>query len=196
MRVALPITFVFTLFFLLVTLSQAQTQQTQYKKLPRMAIMEGGYVDVQGGHWEPTGSISGDDIEITCIRARAPQLSNSEIGYCLLAYAFALAGTPVVKTDYLDITNWNKTRIIAEHSAGWELTECEKQIYVLDFPTNTVTLTSTLNKTDSQCAKRWAYLDKMSKDANKPPMKDVEVFHLAPGFADMPASKDANPFLR
>jgi len=59
-----------------------------------------GYVSATGT-WTPDGFIDKADIEFTCVHASVPQVSGSEIGYCLMASAVVLEGLPAVSTNYL-----------------------------------------------------------------------------------------------
>jgi hypothetical protein len=86
----------------------------------------------------------------------------------------------MVNTRYLDIVSWGKTRIIAEETIA---VGCENQQLVIDFPSNSVTLTSTLSFSTKRCA-----------DANKG-QTSTAVFSLVHRFGFAP-NKDMNPFLR
>ena len=163
----------------------------EFCKLPMLETTSAdhGYV-VATGHWTPKGYFSDvSETEITCIRALVPQVSNSKIGYCLMATGFVMDGTNNigVSTVYLDITSWEKTKIIAEQSPGWEATNCESQAYVIDFSSNTVTMTSTLS-ISKECNQQWGKLGK--------PVKQVENFRLVHQYGTMYADERLNPFLK
>ena len=123
--VALP------LLLSLAAVAQISTKSETKRALPRMTVQQ-DYVSVEG-HWEPR-EIKGDDIEITCVRLDAHRFFGSQKGYCLVAYAFSsYDGHPMVKTDYLDVLNWETTRVIAGHNKTWEWVECESH-YVTSVP--------------------------------------------------------------
>jgi hypothetical protein len=144
-----------------------------------------GFVFVTG-HWTPEESgmfEKNSAIEITCIKAKVEQVSHSPIGFCIEAMGFVSTFNPLCKdcamvvTNYFDIAAWEKTSIIAETHAR----VCETQHLVVDFPSNSVTLTSNLSFT-GKCA-----------DADKG-SKPALVFSLVRSFEF--ASKDLNPFLK
>lgn len=161
-------------------------------KLPQMGTSTAadGYVSARGT-WTPDGFIDRADVEIECVRTHVPQLSLSKTGFCQMATALIFQNAPMVSTNVYDIVSWGRTKIIAERSESWQSTNCETQQLVLDFPSNTVTLTSTLNRS-GRCGKFHEDVDKLS---NKP-VKDVEVFTLVHKFGDMFADQDDNSFFR
>jgi hypothetical protein len=150
-----------------------------------------GYVSAHGT-WTPDGLIENADIEIECLRTSVPQVSDSKIGVCQMASAIIFQGVPAVATNDFGIVAWEKTKIIAERSEAWQMMNCETQQLVLDFPSNTVTLTSTLSRS-GHCAKRGETLDKIAKDTHKP-LKDVEVFTLVHNLGALYADEDDNSF--
>lgn len=150
---------------------------------------EAGYVTATG-QWIPPGEITPNEsvVELTCINRPVEQVSNSKIGYCLMAAAylpFAQLRNLGISTNYYDIVSWGKSRILAERDEAWEMSNCEQQQLVLDFPSNTVTLTSTLSFTPERCAR----LNKESK-------KQTEVFLLKHYPYESFPNKDFNPFLQ
>jgi hypothetical protein len=68
---------------------------------------------------------------------------------------------------------------------------CENQQLVLDFPSNTVTLTSTLNRS-GHCGTMHENVERI----NKKPMKDVEVFSLVHNLGALFADQDGNSFFQ
>jgi hypothetical protein len=163
-------------------------------KLPELGTSgaSGGYISAHGT-WTPDGLIDKADIQIECTRTPNPQLSNSQIGVCQMASAKVLFGEPVVAVSDYDIVTWEKNRIIAERSEFWQATNCETQQLVLDFPSNTVTVTSTLSRS-GHCGKRYEESDKLARKMNREPLKDVEVFTLLHDLGALYADEDDNPF--
>lgn len=142
-----------------------------------------GFV-VANGRWDPFDtamSPKDSDVEISCIRARVSQLSNSTIGFCLIAMGFVLDQFPgagvAVNTRYLDIVSWGEDRIIAEHHG-----DCENQQLVIDFPSNSVTLTSILSFGSKDCAE--------FNKGETPTMVFSLVYHNG-----LHADKGSNPFM-
>lgn len=162
-------------------------------KLPQLgtSMASQGYVSAKGT-WTPDGLIDNADIEIECIRTSIPQISDSTIGVCQMASAIILADVPAVALNDFGIVAWEKTKIIAERSGGWQMMNCETQQLVLDFPSNTVALTSTLSRS-GRCAQQIETLDKLAKDKHKP-LKDVEVFTLVHNLGALYADEDDNSF--
>jgi hypothetical protein len=163
-------------------------------KLPELgtSMASQGYVSAKGT-WTPDGLINKADIEIECLRTPVSQLSLSEIGVCQMASANVLGDQPVVALNDFDIVAWEKTKIIAERGAAWQIQNCETQQLVLDFPSNTVTLTSTLSRS-GRCAKVYENSDKLAKNMHQQPLKDVEVFSLVHNLGDLYADEDHNSF--
>jgi hypothetical protein len=163
-------------------------------KLPQLgtSMASGGYVSGHGT-WTPDGLINKADIEIECLRTPIAQISFSKIGVCQMASANVLGDQPVVALNDFDIVAWEKTKIIAERSATWQMQNCETQQLVLDFPSNTVTLTSTLSRS-GRCAKLYENSDKLAKNMHQQPLKDVEVFTLVHNLGALYADEDDNPF--
>jgi len=162
-------------------------------KLPQLgtSMASQGYVSAKGT-WTPDGLIDNADVEIECIRTSIPQVSDSTVGVCQMASAIVFHGQPAVAINDFDIVAWEKVKVIAERSAAWEMMNCETQQLVLDFPSNTVTLTSTLSRS-GRCATQGETLDKIAKDTHKP-LKDVEVFTLVHNFGALHADEDGNSF--
>jgi hypothetical protein len=163
-------------------------------KLPELntSMASRGFVSAHGT-WAPDGFIDDADIEIECIRTPIPQLSESKVGVCLMASASPFGRQPAAALTSLDIVAWEKASIIAERDESWQTANCETQRLVLDFPSNTVTLTSTLN-TSGRCAKRIEYSDKLASRRHKEPLKDVEVFTLVHNLGALYADEDDNSF--
>ena len=150
---------------------------------------EDGYVSATG-QWTPPGEISPNEsvVELTCINTPVQQVSNSKFGFCLMAAAYltlAESRNLGVSTSYYDIVSWGKSRILAERDEGWQKMNCEQQQPVLDFPSNTVTLTSTLSFTPERCAR-----------LNKDNKKQTEVFLLKHYPLEAFPSKDFNPLMQ
>ena len=136
------------------------------------------------------------EIEFTCVRAHVPQLSGSRTGYCLMAAGGLVSDVPTVSTAYFDVTSWEDAKVIAERSAEWQSTECESQILVFDFRFNTITLTSTLNRSGERCRAHFEAIERFTKKA----MKDTEVFSLAHSYGSLYVDGDHiktfNPFFK
>lgn len=164
-------------------------------KLPQLctSVASQGYVSANGT-WTPDGLIDNADIEIECMRTPIPQVSESQIGVCKMASAIIFQGIPAVAVNDFDIVAWEKTKVIAERDEAWQRMNCETQQLVLDFLSNTVTLTSTLSRS-GRCAKQGECLDKIAKDAHKP-LKDVEVFSLLHNLGALYADEDNNSFFQ
>jgi hypothetical protein len=164
--------------------------------LPHLDVSQAqaGYVSATG-KWTP-GFMDNADVEFTCVRAYAPQLSDSKLGYCLMASAVVLHNMPTVSTSYYSVTSWGNTRIIAGRSQAWEMSACESQVLVIDFRFNTITLTSTLNRSEARCRKRF---EAMEKGLEKP-LPDNEVFSLVHSYGSFYVEGDNvktyNPFFR
>ena len=143
--------------------------------LPHLNVSQAkqGYLSANGT-WTPDGFIDKADIEFTCIQAYVPQVSESRSGFCLMASAILLSGIPAVSTNYFEVKSWERTKLIAERSESWQSMECGSQVLVFDFRFNTITLTSTLNRSQERCNKR---LEAMEKFTQKP-FKANEVFTL------------------
>jgi len=165
-------------------------------KLPQLAtsMASQGYVSAKGT-WTPDGLINNADVEIECIRTSIPQVSDSTVGVCQMASAIIFHGQPAVAINDFDIVAWEKMKVIAERSAAWEMMNCETQQLVLDFPSNTVTLTSTLSRS-GRCATQGETLDKFAKNMHQQPLKDVEVFTLVHNLGALYADEDDNSFFR
>lgn len=166
-------------------------------KLPHLyaSQAQAGYVSATGT-WTPDGLLDNAEVEFTCVRAHVLQLSDSKVGYCLEASAVMAAGRPVVSTGYFDVTSWEETKIIAERSASFQVSECESQILVIDFRFNTITLTSTLNRSETRCRQRFEAMEKLQKT----PIKDTEVFSLVhsygTGYVEGDYIKTTNPYFK
>jgi hypothetical protein len=150
---------------------------------------EDGYVSATG-QWVPSGEVAPKEsiVELTCINAPVSQVSNSRIGFCLMAASyltFSESRNLGISTNYYDIVSWGKSRILAERDEGWPKINCEQQQLVIDFPSNTVTLTSTLSLTTDRCTR-------MNKDSKK----QTEVFLLKHYPLESYPSNDFNPFLQ
>ena len=65
---------------------------------------QAGYVSAEG-KWIPDGFMDKANIAFTCVRARLPQLSDSIIGYCLMASATLFSDIASVATAYFDVTS-------------------------------------------------------------------------------------------
>jgi hypothetical protein len=165
--------------------------------LPHLDISQArtGYVSATGT-WSPDGFLDKADVEFTCVRASVPQLSDSKVGYCLMASAVIVSGIPAVSTTYFDVTSWENAKIIAERPEGWQVLECESQVIVMDFRFNTITLTSTLNRSGARCRQRFETIEKLTKK----PMKDSEVFSLVHSYGSLYVEGDHiktfNPFFK
>jgi hypothetical protein len=162
-------------------------------KLPQLgtSMASQGYVSAKGT-WTPDGLINNADIEIECIRASIHQVSYSAIGVCQMASAIIFQGVPAVGLNDFGIVAWEKTKVIAEQNEAWQMMNCETQQLVLDFLSNTVTLTSTLSRS-GRCAKQGETLDKIANDTHKP-LRDVEVFTLVHNLGALYADEDDNSF--
>ena len=93
-----------------------------------------------------------------------------------MAAGYILNG-PAVSLNSFDVIAWERTKIVADRGGAWEMTNCETQQLVLDFRSNTVTLTTTLSRSGTRCAKQGEYLDKIRKEKRKT-VNDVQVFTL------------------
>jgi len=137
------------------------------------------------GHWEPKGVAPDESIvEVTCVRTPVAQFSSSKIGFCLVAMAylpFSGSRNLGISTNYYDVMSWDESHIIAERNRPEP--DCEQLQLVLNFPSNTVTLTSTFSFASEICAK-W------HKD-----QKQSEAFTLKHYPLELYPSKDLNPFL-
>jgi hypothetical protein len=100
-------------------------------------------------------------------------------------------GQPLVALSDFEIVAWEKTKVIAQRDETWQLTNCATEQLVLDFPSNTVTLTSTWNRS-GDCGKRLEAADKLA--TNKAPLKDAEVFTLVHNSGALHADEGMNPF--
>ena len=90
---------------------------------------------------------------------------------------------------------WNRTKIIAERPEAWQLQECEAQTLVLDFTSNTVTLTSTLDKASGNCVEWFDSMEKLTKKS----LQDAAVFKLVHEYATPyveESTKQLNPFFK
>lgn len=154
---------------------------------------EAGYV-VARGRWDKDLYPKNSEMEITCVRAQVSQLSNSSVGFCLMALGFTMNAVPNllpennnvvgVSTNYYDIVSWGKTRIIAEKSFH-DLCPENRQL-VIDFPSNIVTLTSTVSLTE-KCAAS------LKKSGGK--LEPVVIYSLMHAPLTANADKQSNPFL-
>lgn len=166
-------------------------------KLPQLStdLAEGedGYV-IAKGTWTPDGLMDNADIQIECLRASLPQLSKSRIGNCKLVSGFIFHGMAAVSMEDYGIVAWERTKIIAERDPHWQMQNCENQQLVLDFLTNTVTLTSTLSRSSGHCAEMMDRIDKSRKEQHKPSQKESEVFSLVHNLGALYADEDYNPF--
>jgi hypothetical protein len=90
-----------------------------------------------------------------------------------------------VSTNYYAVVSWGESRVMAERDEGWKTVNCEQQQLVLDFPSNTVTITSTLSMTPETCGKM-----------NKASKKQAEVFTLRHYPLEAYPDKQDNPFLK
>jgi hypothetical protein len=146
-----------------------------------------GYVSATG-QWTPSDLFPAEsESEIECVRANVPQLSNSQLGFCQIITAFLTPysrGLGIATNDY-DIVSWGKSRIIAERSKVWQIINCEQQQLVFDFPSNTVTITSTSSFVGRHCA-----------DMNKEVKEHSKVFTLIRYPFELFPSKYLNPFLK
>ena len=148
-----------------------------------------GYVTARG-QWIPVGEITPKEsiVEITCVNTPVQQLADSKLGFCLMAAAylgFAESRNIGISTNSYGIVSWGKSRIIAERDESWQSINCEQQQLVLDFPSNAVTITSTLSMTPERCAKM-----------NRGNKKETAVFALKHYPLEMFPSKETNPFLQ
>ena len=176
---------------------------TELCMLPYMDTTSSDFVVAQGT-WSPaTLFAKNSDTEITCVHASVPQLSTSELGFCLMATGFILDTTLTkasivgVGTVYLDITSWDKNRIVAEYYKVWEEHACENRQLVLDFPSNTVTLTSTLLMSKRCVGERDKMARLIAQTSDQPkPRQQVETFKLVHKPYDSFADEGFNPFLK
>jgi hypothetical protein len=153
-----------------------------------------GYVSARGT-WTPDGFIDKADIKIECLRRPAPHLSVSKLGACQMASAVIIDDMPVVALNDFDVVLWKKTKIVAERDEAWQMDACKNQQMVIDFPSNTVTLTSTLNRS-GDCGKRHEDQEQLLKMLLQPPLKDVEVFSLVHNLGARFADADGNSFFQ
>lgn len=167
------------------------TNEAEICKLPQMTADPSypGYVEVIG-EWSPKLS-DGMEINITCVRSTVPQLSNSKLGVCILAAGGLSMTLPTVRMDAFGVISWGQTQIVAQSSEEQVYQECEKLTYVVDFRSNTVTLTDTLDKTTERCTERW----KSVGSVGKPKLPTVSVFHLVHAYATLYANPEINKFL-
>jgi hypothetical protein len=122
---------------------------------------EQGFI-VATGRWDKDLYPKDSQMEITCVRTRVSQLSNSSVGFCLMALGFIMNAVPNlvpennrivgVSTDYYDIVSWGKTRIMAEKIFHGETCPESRQL-VIDFLSGTVVLTSELPLDNVETAK-------------------------------------------
>jgi hypothetical protein len=163
--------------------------------LPEMSTLTPSEFITAKGHWIPDTYFrklfrKKEETELTCIRARVPQVSDSTIGYCLMASGHTFGDDEIaVSTDYLDVISWEKTKIVAQRSRDWETANCETQQYVIDFPSNTVTVTSTLSM-GKKCLEQTKRVLAEAKQE-----KPTEVFTLQHAIGTRYASHQLNPFL-
>src|ERR1700730_18931058 len=121
----------------------AQKPNEALDKLPELQTSQAkqGFV-VATGHWDGNLYPKDSEMEITCIKARVSQVSDSRVGFCLMALAFTSDGVGAdhfgkgvvgVGTAYYDIVSWGETRIIAETSFPNDICPETRQL-VIDFP--------------------------------------------------------------
>jgi hypothetical protein len=160
-------------------------------KLPQMFAdpSSPGYVDVVG-KWSPALS-EGMEENLKCVRSAIPQFSNSKVGVCLLAEGGVSMGVPMVRVDEYDVISWGETQIVAQSSQISAQQECERLTFVIDLRSNTVTLTDTLDKTTTGCAKRWQALESLGT----PTSPTVSAFQLVHAYATLYADAGMNKYL-
>ncbi len=186
-----------TLATILIALSLCLSAAAQQDILPLMDTNA-----AKEGYVVATGRFSGDlypknsEMEITCVKAQVPQVSNSSVGFCLLALGFNLdavkglvpenSNIVGVSTDFYDIVSWGGTRIIAELNRFRIGTCPETRQLVVDFPSNTVTLTSNVSITEKCAAleKTWTHK-----------MEPVVIYTLQHAPFTSKADKGFNPLL-
>lgn len=181
----------FTTLALMSALCAPVMAQTATDQLPLLDTFqaEQGYV-VARGRWDKDLYPKNSEMEITCVKAQVSQFSNSSVGFCLMALGFAMDAAPNavgVSTDYYNIVSWGKTRIIAEKSFSHDLCPENRQL-VIDFPSNIVTLTSTVSMTTEKCAAS------LKKSGLK--LEPVVIYSLMHAPFTANADKQSNPFLR
>ena len=152
---------------------------------------EQGFI-VATGRWDKDLYPKNSEMEITCVRARVSILSNSSVGFCLMALGFIMDTVPNlvpennrivgVSTDYYDIVSWGKTRIIAEKTFHEACPESRQ--LVIDFSSGTVVLTSTVSVTKA-CASVLKGIDKK--------LESVEVYSLKHAPFTLYADEGLNP---
>lgn len=177
------------LIFAVCTPSMAQKSADQLPLLDTSQA-EQGYVAATG-RWDKDLYPKNSEMEITCVKAQVSQLSKSSVGFCLMALGFTMDAAPNVvgvSTDYYDIVSWGKTRIIAEKSFSSNLCSENRQL-VIDFPSNTVTLTSNVSLTE-ECA-NW-----IKGSGSKKKLEPVVAYSLKHSPFTSNADKQSNPFLR
>jgi hypothetical protein len=160
-------------------------------KLPQMFAdpSSPGYVDVVG-KWSPTLS-EGMEENLQCVRSAIPQFSDSKVGVCLLAEGGLSMGLPTVRVEAYDVISWGETQIVAQSSQISAQQECERLTFVIDLRSNTVTLTDTLDRTTTGCAKRWQALESLGT----PTPPTASVFQLVHAYATVYADAGMNKYL-
>jgi hypothetical protein len=145
-----------------------------------------GYLSARG-KWDGDIYPKNSEMEITCIKSQLPQVSNSSVGFCLMALGFtldAMPGAVGVSTDYYDIVSWDKTRIVAEKTFH-EICPESRQL-VINFVSGTVVMTSTVSLTQACTA--------MLKDINKK-LEPVTVYSMKHAPFTLYADEGMNPYL-
>jgi hypothetical protein len=187
----------FTTLVLMCAVYTSAMAQKAADQLPLLdtSQVEQGYVNARG-RWDKDLYPKNSEMEITCVKAQVSQLSNSSVGFCLMALGFTMNAVPNllpennnvvgVSTNYYDIVSWGKTRIIAEKSFPRDMCPENRQL-VIDFPSNIVTLTSTVSMTE-KCV---ASLKKSGVN-----LEPVVVYSLIHAPLTANADKQSNPFLR
>jgi hypothetical protein len=166
-------------------------------RLPLLSTREAGQgFIVATGRWDKDLYPKNSQMEITCVRTRVSQLSNSPVGFCLMALGFIMDAVPNlvpdsnrivgVSTDYYGIISWSKTRILAEKTFHGDTCPESRQL-VIDFLSGTVVLTSTVSMT-KDCSAMLKGIDKK--------LEPVMVYSLQHAPFTLYADEGLNPILK